>query len=150
MSTSDNITAAASGETAAGTMSQAATTDGAILEALKKLDPDNDEHWTNTGKPAMEAVNALLPAAITRARLDEVAPDFSRPEPEAEASAASSGESNAGGAGAEQGGEEPQSGVSHTGGAVEESYTSHEDRIGALEADIAFLRKQFGWPTKND
>ena len=32
----------------------------AIAEALAKLDPEKDEDWTQDGKPAMKAVEALL------------------------------------------------------------------------------------------
>lgn len=142
MATNDNILAAASAETEPGALSQAATTDNDILIALNKLDPANEDHWTSTGKPAMDAVNALLPAPITRARLDEVAPDFSRPE------APSSGDAGDGavgsdGAGDVGGDEQPTPDVSD-----KTAQVSVEGRVSDLEADIAFLRKQFGWPTK--
>jgi hypothetical protein len=169
------IKAAASGETEPGTISQAGVTDDAIKAALAKLDPANEDHWTNEGKPAMAAVNALLPTHITRDRLEAVAPDFSRPERPAEG-ASSSGD--AGGAGAGAGSEEPQPpvgdpqspvgddpGLSNGGESGEgeiapvavepgsnhsESFEAHVlSRLDALEADQAYLRKTFGWPTKD-
>lgn len=170
-------------QTAPGTLSEAATTDNDILIALNKLDAEDDDHWTTTGKPAMEAVNALLPAAITRARLDEVAPNFSRPE----ASADNVAGANTDGAGAVSGDEDTQADVSQqfilapmkteggklgTGDPLDPPDVSGlpapgslqpgvkdvspafrqiaEDRIAALEADVAYLRKQFGWPTKDE
>lgn len=177
MSTSDSITAAASGETDPGTLSQAAVTDDMINDALNKLDADNDDDWTTIGKPAMEAVNAHLPTPITRARLDEVAPDFSRPEPASEDGDAGD-EGNPTGTGAVDGDEEPQSfilaplkvegqpsptgdpldppevsGLPAPGSLREEGEERWEDmverRLTMLEADNAFLRKTFGWPTKD-
>lgn len=155
MSTSSNILEAAGADTAPGTLSEAATTDNDILIALNKLDAENDDHWTTTGKPAMEAVNALLPAAITRARLDEVAPNFSRPEASPDNVAVGGG-----GGGTIAGDEEPKQGVIretlHFGqfsnakpAADEPAQVSVEGRVSDLEADVAYLRKQFGWPTKD-
>jgi hypothetical protein len=41
--------------------------------------------------------------------------------------------------------------VAHaSGGAGARHVPSVEDRLAALEADNAFLRNQFGWPTKGD
>ncbi len=50
-----------------------------ILTALSKLDAENDNHWTTDGKPKLETI-AFLSAGekISRAELDELAPDFSR------------------------------------------------------------------------
>ncbi len=70
MTTTDTIKTSAEAGTEPGTMSQASVTDTSIH--------DNDAHWTASGSPAMDAVNALLPTPITRARLDEVAPNFKR------------------------------------------------------------------------
>lgn len=50
-----------------------------IVEALKRLDPADDEHWTADGKPKMSAIEALMGRAdITRAQVDAAAPGFSR------------------------------------------------------------------------
>lgn len=226
MSTSDSIKAAASGETAPGTLSEGATTDAMILAALDRLDPTDDTQWTEAGLPAMEAINALLPASITRKRLEEVAPGFVRPTdaravvgdkaplpddeiintPETDEAKAllagkptvyklvAVGQQNpsfnaitfaymmARGVDGladmvrrtiyEDGGVEVTIGdgkvevsspppvdndhvadgatqFSDAEVRVNERNASVEDRLSALEADNAFLRKQFGWPTKS-
>ncbi len=197
MSTNDSVIAAANGETEPGTLSQAAVTEAMIHAALAKLDPANDDDWTTTGKPAMEAVNAHLPTPITRARLDEVAPDFSRPEQPSEDGDAGS-EGDAGGAGAvdggegsrtglsgdkvqygeghELGGDGAQSGVSQPQPPVDNDHVADGasqfsdaevkanagerpqsrdgieyalDALKELQDDLAYLRKTFGWPTKD-
>lgn len=139
MSTSDTLKTAASGQTEPGTMSAASVTDEHIKAALGELDPANDAHWTSDGKPAMDAVNALLTAAITRKRLDEVAPEFVRPE-------------NVLNAGSEELSDESLEEIDLS----NPDALSPETRLAALElvvdrlaSDLAFLRKQFGWPTKD-
>lgn len=157
MSTSDSIKAAASGETALGTFSEAATTDAMIHEALRRLDPANDDHWIADGKPAMDALNALLPAAITRKRLEEVAPDFVRPtqqpadvgqqQQDADASASAPGEMFGGKGDHDANGE---AGGAHAPVGVDsEAQVSVEGRLSGVEADLAYLRGVFGWPTKD-
>jgi len=50
-----------------------------ILEALKQLDPKNDEHWTGDGLPRMDAVEALVgDESIKRADVTAASPDFNR------------------------------------------------------------------------
>lgn len=50
-----------------------------ILEALRKLDPNNDNHWTADGLPKMETVTFLAgDSSITRHQVTETAPGFSR------------------------------------------------------------------------
>lgn len=57
----------------------APVTDQRLLDAVMKLDPENEEHWTKTGKPAMAAVEGFYGSAdITRANIDAVAPNYSR------------------------------------------------------------------------
>lgn len=51
-----------------------------IASALSMLDPDNDDHWTNAGLPAVEAVSELVGESVTRAQIKTVAPDAKRPE----------------------------------------------------------------------
>lgn len=52
----------------------------AVKAALELLDPKNDEHWTGGGKPSMDAVKEFTGSTtITRAEVDEIAPDFKRP-----------------------------------------------------------------------
>jgi hypothetical protein len=70
--------AATTGEAGAGD----ATRDGsrAIVEALSKLDPADDNAWTADGKPKMAALEVLLGRTdITRAQVEAAAPGFSRP-----------------------------------------------------------------------
>lgn len=49
-----------------------------ILDALRQLDPLNDDHWTANGDPRIEAVKVLLGADITRGEIVSAAPDFNR------------------------------------------------------------------------
>lgn len=50
-----------------------------ILQALSRLDPDNDEHWTTDGSPRMSAVGALIDSdTVTRADVTNAAPSFTR------------------------------------------------------------------------
>lgn len=50
-----------------------------IMKALYELDPDNDAQWTNDGLPSLAAVRKALGVAVSRARLDQIAPTFVRP-----------------------------------------------------------------------
>lgn len=56
-----------------------------ILEALGRLDPENDQDWLESGQPAMAAVNRELlkmgatPDTSSRAEVRSIAPDFVRP-----------------------------------------------------------------------
>jgi len=50
-----------------------------ILEALKALDPKNDDHWTADGLPRLDVVKAGTRAVVTKA-----APNFSRSNPNLE------------------------------------------------------------------
>lgn len=52
--------------------------DARILEALKQLDPTDDDHWTTSGLPAVFAVSGILGEAVTRADIDAVAANFRR------------------------------------------------------------------------
>lgn len=53
----------------------------AIRTALARLDPNNNEHWTEDGKPAIEPISDMLAdPALNRAMLDAAAPDCKRPE----------------------------------------------------------------------
>jgi hypothetical protein len=49
-----------------------------ILDALRNLDPLNDDHWTDGGDPRIDAVKAFLGTAVTRAEIVAAAPDFNR------------------------------------------------------------------------
>lgn len=56
-----------------------------LLKALASLNPENDDDWLESGKPAISAVNRELlrmgatPDTSTRAELVSVAPTFVRP-----------------------------------------------------------------------
>lgn len=49
-----------------------------LIEALKKLDSANDNHWTTDGKPKVDTVKFLAGGTVTREDIDAVAPDFTR------------------------------------------------------------------------
>lgn len=50
-----------------------------LVDAVSKLDPENEEHWTRTGKPAMSAIETFYGSSdITRADVDAAAPGLSR------------------------------------------------------------------------
>lgn len=50
-----------------------------VGQALTKLDPTNDEHWTKDGKPAIAAVAALANlATVSRADIERAAPGLTR------------------------------------------------------------------------
>ena len=52
-----------------------------VMAALRLLDPDKDDHWTEKGLPNVEAVNAALQGGpkVSRAEIHNTAPDFYRP-----------------------------------------------------------------------
>lgn len=49
-----------------------------VADALQALDPSKDDHWTSRGVPSIEAMVKLLGRAVTRAKIEEVAPDYTR------------------------------------------------------------------------
>jgi hypothetical protein len=54
---------------------------GAVRTAVVKLDPTNDEHWTDKGLPSVEAVRDLSKNdEISRQDIVEVAPSLTREE----------------------------------------------------------------------
>ena len=53
-----------------------------IAEALAKLDPDDDQHWTTDGAPRIDAVGEILGAKVTRDQVVAAAPRFSRTNPD--------------------------------------------------------------------
>lgn len=53
-----------------------------ILEALKKLDPTNDNHWTEDGAPRMDTVKMLAAdQTLTREQVTAASPGFGRATP---------------------------------------------------------------------
>lgn len=51
-----------------------------IVAAIADLDPDNDEHWTKGGLPDVSSLANALGKKVTRAAIDEAAPDARRAE----------------------------------------------------------------------
>lgn len=49
-----------------------------VAAAVTQLDHANDEHWTKTGEPAVDAVKAIVGGNVTRADIEAAAPDFNR------------------------------------------------------------------------
>lgn len=55
-----------------------------ISEALATLDPQDSEHWTEDGAPLLEVIGKLVEAPITREAVLEIAPLFTRLNPQLE------------------------------------------------------------------
>lgn len=53
-------------------------TKDALIDALKRLDPKNDEHWVASGQPNLKCLETLLGEKVTRAQIDKVANGFTR------------------------------------------------------------------------
>lgn len=52
---------------------------GRVAQAVMRLDPADDEHWTSDGRPRVDAVAEMLPdEQISRKDLDDAAPGFVR------------------------------------------------------------------------
>lgn len=49
-----------------------------VLEGLKKLNPENDNHWTMDGQAKLDTVKFLSGVAVTRDELEKIAPGFNR------------------------------------------------------------------------
>ena len=49
-----------------------------VADALQALDPKVDEHWTARGVPSIEAMTKLLGRSVSRAEIEEQAPDYTR------------------------------------------------------------------------
>lgn len=54
-----------------------------IRSVLNRLDPGNDDHWTNAGLPAVGAVSELAGDAVTRQQIAEAYPGYDRAKAEA-------------------------------------------------------------------
>ena len=55
-----------------------AKTNEEILEAVRALDPQNDEHWTADGLPRLDAVENLLGSDVSRKTVTDAASSFTR------------------------------------------------------------------------
>jgi hypothetical protein len=51
-----------------------------IATAIGLLDGANDDHWTNAGLPAVDAVAEIAGKPVTRAAITAAAPDAKRPD----------------------------------------------------------------------
>jgi hypothetical protein len=49
-----------------------------LINALRQLDPANDEHWTDNGAPALEPIRIALGRPIARKEVTSAAPDLTR------------------------------------------------------------------------
>lgn len=61
-----------------------------VADALKALDPANDEHWTARGVPSMSIIEQLMGRDVSRAEVEAVAPDLTRAVAKAQKAAAAS------------------------------------------------------------
>lgn len=52
-----------------------------IVDALGKLDVNNDNHWTSDGLPKLEALKFAVGGNVTRDQVNEVAPGYTREHP---------------------------------------------------------------------
>jgi hypothetical protein len=53
--------------------------DREVLEAVKQLDPNEDSHWTTTGKPMLKVVEDVFGrAGVTRQDVESAAPGYNR------------------------------------------------------------------------
>jgi hypothetical protein len=49
-----------------------------VKEAIDSLNHENDEHWTETGLPKLEAVGDLAGEKVTRQQAETAAPNYNR------------------------------------------------------------------------
>ena len=49
-----------------------------LHKAILSLDPENDAQWTRSGKPALDAIEAVVGANVTRSDVDSVALGYDR------------------------------------------------------------------------
>jgi len=49
-----------------------------IIRAINRMDPENDNHWTVDGLAKLDTVRFYAGEAVTREKLDEIAPGFNR------------------------------------------------------------------------
>ncbi|AIM40557.1 hypothetical protein [Vibrio phage VpKK5] len=49
-----------------------------LLEALGKLDPTNEDHWTADGLPRIDPLSEMVGIAVQRQSVTAVAPEFTR------------------------------------------------------------------------
>lgn len=49
-----------------------------LQEAIKSLDPENNDNWTGTGMPSVDAVIAAVGGTVTRKQIGEAVPGYDR------------------------------------------------------------------------
>lgn len=99
-----------------------------LASALAALDPADDSHWTSAGLPSVAAVSDIVGAPVSRADIETVAPDLKRDgaaDPAIDPAPAAPVEP------------QPPADIVAT-----------QPTLQDVIDDIAFLRQQFGWPTK--
>ena len=70
---------------AEGNADSTAHPDNRLAEALNHLDPADDEHWTQAGKPALEAVERFYgSSSVTRKDIEAARPGWGREDARAE------------------------------------------------------------------
>lgn len=126
-------------------LSQAAATTARIdpvplPDAVAALDPNDDSHWTSGGKPRIEAVADITGKPVTRAEIDAAAPGVTR-ETAADAPLPTDTTLTAD--------LKSGDGVGEAATGVKPAPDAKAPTLEDLAADIAFLRAQFGWPTKD-
>lgn len=55
-----------------------------IRKAIENLDPSNDEHWTNAGLPAVNAVSDAVGETVSRQQIAEAYPGYDRAKADGE------------------------------------------------------------------
>lgn len=121
--TSDTVAASAAAATDA-TSAAGATTGRSnqmtLAEALSALDDANDEHWNKDGSPKMAVIEDLVgDKSLTKADVEAHAAYRVRSAGAPDTAPGASGSNEV---------------------------ADLRARIEALEADVAFLRRTFGWP----
>lgn len=49
-----------------------------LQEAIKSLDPENNDNWTGTGLPSVDAVSHAVGGTVTRKQIGEAVPGYDR------------------------------------------------------------------------
>lgn len=114
-----------------------------LRDALLMLDPANDDHWTAGGLPRMEVLEDFTGGNLTRDEVTALAPDLTRASA---AAALADLDSDPEAIPVSEHDLDPAPGTVDPG--VLYGSCPLDERLAELEADMAFLRKQFGWPTR--
>lgn len=52
-----------------------------LIEALKNLDPENNDHWTSDGLPRLDVLKNLIGTQVTREQITALTKSFNRKNP---------------------------------------------------------------------